>query len=61
MTTFVTVFGVIIALMTYYSGIKNSNNSNYTAHLTMFRVSVLNFCKEPVFTLKGINLFRWYG
>lgn len=36
-TTFVTVFGVMIALMTYNAGVKNNNNSNYTSHLTMFR------------------------
>lgn len=61
MTTFVTVFGVIIALMTYYSGIKNSNNSNYTAHLTMFReFSSAELCKRTSIYPEGINLFRWY-
>lgn len=61
MTTFVTVFGVIIALMTYYSGVKNNNNSNYTAHLTMFReFSSSELSKRTSIYPEGINLFRWY-
>ncbi|ANS42367.1 retron Ec48 family effector membrane protein [Serratia inhibens] len=61
MTTFVTVFGVIIALMTYYSGVKNNNNSNYTAHLTMFReFSNAELSKRTSIYPEGVNLFRWY-
>jgi len=61
MTTFVTVFGVIIALMTYYSGVKNSNNSNYTAHLTMFReFARAELSKRTAIYPEGVNLFRWY-
>lgn len=60
-TTFVTVFGVIIALMTYYSGVKNNNNSNYTAHLTMFReFSSAELAKRTSIYPEGVNLFRWY-
>ncbi|EOY1014929.1 hypothetical protein HJX32_15425 [Klebsiella pneumoniae] len=60
-TTFVTVFGVIIALMTYYSGVKNNNNNNYTAHLTMFReFSSAELSKRTSIHPEGINLFRWY-
>lgn len=60
-TTFVTVFGVIIALLTYYSGVKNNNNSNYTAHLTMFReFASAELCKRTSIYPEGVNLFRWY-
>ncbi|WP_071889348.1 retron Ec48 family effector membrane protein [Serratia rubidaea] len=60
-TTFVTVFGVIIALMTYYSGVRNNNNNNYTAHLTMFRdFSSAELCKRTSIYPEGVNLFRWY-
>lgn len=60
-TTFVTVFGVIIALMTYYSGVKNNNNSNYTAHLTMFReFAATELSKRTAIYPEGINFFRWY-
>ncbi|EKI0251060.1 retron Ec48 family effector membrane protein [Enterobacter asburiae] len=61
MTTFVTVFGVIIALMTYYSGVKNNNNSNYTAHLTMFReFASAELSKRTRIYPEGINFFKWY-
>lgn len=60
-TTFVTIFGMIIALMTYYSGVKNNNNSSYTAHLTMFReFSSAELSKRTSIYPEGINLFRWY-
>ncbi|MEB7568454.1 MULTISPECIES: retron Ec48 family effector membrane protein [Enterobacter] len=61
MTTFVTVFGVIIALMTYYSGVKNNNNSNYTTHLTMFReFASAELSKRTRIYPEGVNFFRWY-
>lgn len=53
MTTFVTVFGVIIALMTYYSGVKIIIIVITLLTLQCFANSlVLNFPKERVSTLK---------
>ncbi len=61
MTTVVTIFGVIIALMTYYAGVKSNNNSNYTSHLTMFReFASTELSKRTGIYPEKINLFRWY-
>lgn len=61
-TTFVTVYGVIIALNTYYSGVQNSNISNHTTHLNMFR-DFLNseLSKRNAIYPDSINIFKWYG
>lgn len=60
-TTFVTVFGVMIALMTYNAGVKNNNNSNYTSHLTMVReFASAELTKRSSIYPEKVNFFRWY-
>lgn len=62
LTIFVTIYGVVIALRTYYSGVQNNNNTNYTTHLTMFRdFANVEVSKRNSIHPEKVNLFKWYG
>lgn len=62
LTTFVTIYGVVIALRTYYSGVQNNHNTNYTAHLTMFRdFANVELLKRNSIHPEKINMFKWYA
>ena len=60
--TFVTIYGVIIALKTYYSGVQNNNNTNHTTHLTMFRdFANSELAKRNSISPDKVNIYKWYS
>lgn len=62
MTTFVTIFGVIIALFTYVSSVKTSKLTNHISHLNMFRdFTNSEILKRSEISPNKINIFKWYN
>ncbi|MGA4366701.1 retron Ec48 family effector membrane protein [Pantoea ananatis] len=60
--TFVTIYGVIIALKTYYAGVQNNNNTNHTTHLTMFRdFANSELAKRNSISPDKVNIYKWYS
>ena len=60
--TFVTIYGVVIALRTYYSGVQNNNNTNHTTHLTMFRdFANSELSKRNSISPDKVNIYKWYS
>ncbi|MBK4783585.1 MAG: hypothetical protein FT714_03640 [Pantoea sp. Pent] len=60
--TFVTIYGVIIALRTYYAGVQNNNNTNHTTHLTMFRdFANSELAKRTSISPDKVNIYKWYS
>lgn len=61
--TFVaTIGGIIVALLTYKSGLKNSSLTNHISHLNMFREYVnAEISKRTFMSSDKINLFKWYN
>jgi len=60
--TFVTIYGVIIALRTYYAGVQNNNNTNHTTHLTMFRdFANSELAKRNSISPDKVNIYKWYS
>jgi hypothetical protein len=61
LTIVATMGGIIIALLTYKSGIKNSKLSNHISHLNMFRDFInAEILKRKYITSDKVNIFKWY-
>ncbi|PYB32659.1 hypothetical protein DMW60_24205 [Serratia marcescens] len=52
---------MFVALMTYQTGIRNSNLSNHISHLNMFRDFInAEISKRKYITPERINIYQWY-
>lgn len=61
LTIIATVGGVFVALMTYRTGIRNSNLSNHISHLNMFRDFInAEISKRKYLTPDRVNIYQWY-
>ncbi|BFI57438.1 hypothetical protein KD4_13830 [Yersinia pseudotuberculosis] len=61
LTIIATIGGVFVALMTYQTGIRNSNLSNHISHLNMFRDFInAEILKRKYLTPERINIYQWY-
>ncbi|RJL53704.1 retron Ec48 family effector membrane protein [Pectobacterium carotovorum] len=61
LTIIATIGGMFVALMTYRTGIKNSNFSNHISHLNMFRDFINSeILKRKYLTPEGVNIYQWY-
>ncbi|MDI9107184.1 hypothetical protein DMW56_11365 [Serratia marcescens] len=61
LTIIATIGGVFVALMTYQTGIRNSNLSNHISHLNMFRDFInAEISKRKYITPERINIYQWY-
>lgn len=62
LTLVATVGGIVIAVMTYKSGVKNSNLTNHISHLNMFRDYVnAEIVKRKFISSDKVNIYRWYS
>ncbi|MEQ6968395.1 retron Ec48 family effector membrane protein [Pectobacterium polaris] len=62
LTMITTIGGVTIAVMTYKSGVKNSNLTNHISHLNMFRDYVnAEIAKKKFVSPDKINIYKWYS
>lgn len=62
LTLVATVGGIAIAVMTYKSGVKNSNLTNHISHLNMFRDYVnAEIGKRKFISSDKVNIYRWYS
>lgn len=61
-TLITTIGGISIALMTYKSGVKNSNLTNHISHLNMFRDYVnAEISKRKFISPDKVNIYKWYS
>ncbi|WP_312739081.1 retron Ec48 family effector membrane protein [Cedecea neteri] len=61
-TLITTTGGIGIALMTYKTGVKNSNLTNHISHLNMFRDYVnAEISKRKFISPDKVNIYRWYS
>ncbi|MFU2316460.1 retron Ec48 family effector membrane protein [Rahnella sp. PCH160] len=61
LTIIATIGGMFVALMTYRTGIRNSNLSNHISHLNMFRDFInAEILKRKYLTPERINIYQWY-
>lgn len=61
-TLITTIGGITIALMTYKTGVKNSNLSNHISHLNMFRDYVnAEISKRKFISPDKVNIYKWYS
>jgi hypothetical protein len=61
LTIIATIGGMFVALMTYKTGIRNSNLSNHISHLNMFRDFInAEILKRKYLTPERINIYQWY-
>ena len=61
-TLIATIGGIGIALMTYKSGVKNSNLTNHISHLNMFRDYVnAEISKRKFISPDKVNIYKWYS
>jgi hypothetical protein len=61
-TLITTVGGIGIALMTYKTGVKNSNLTNHISHLNMFRDYVnAEISKRKFISPDKVNIYKWYS
>lgn len=61
-TLITTIGGIGIALMTYKSGVKNSNLTNHISHLNMFRDYVnAEITKRKFISPDKVNIYKWYS
>ncbi|HDC4598434.1 TPA: retron Ec48 family effector membrane protein, partial [Enterobacter kobei] len=57
-----TIGGIGIALMTYKTGVKNSNLTNHISHLNMFRDYVnAEISKRKFISPDKVNIYKWYS
>ncbi|HHQ6579377.1 TPA: retron Ec48 family effector membrane protein [Serratia fonticola] len=62
LTLITTVGGVLIAIMTYKTSVKNSNLTNHISHLNMFRDYInAEIGKRQFISSEKINIYKWYG
>ncbi|ENM3686950.1 retron Ec48 family effector membrane protein [Yersinia enterocolitica] len=62
LTLITTIGGITIAVMTYKSGVKNSNLTNHISHLNMFRDYVnAEIGKRKFVSSDKINIYKWYS
>lgn len=61
-TLITTIGGITIALMTYKTGVRNSNLSNHISHLNMFRDYVnAEISKRKFISPDKVNIYKWYS
>lgn len=61
-TLITTIGGIAIALMTYKTGVKNSNLTNHISHLNMFRDYVnAEISKRKFVSPDKVNIYKWYS
>lgn len=61
-TLIATLGGVGIAIMTYVTGVSNSNLTNHISHLNMFRDYVnAEIGKRKFLSSDKINIYKWYS
>ena len=61
-TLITTIGGIGIALMTYKTGVKNSNLTNHISHLNMFRDYVnAEISKRKFISPDKVNIYKWYS
>ncbi|MBH1902869.1 hypothetical protein I5U22_16135 [Serratia ureilytica] len=61
-TLITTIGGIGIALMTYKTGVKNSNLTNHISHLNMFRDYVnAEISKRKFISPDKVNVYKWYS
>ncbi len=62
LTLITTIGGITIAVMTYKSGVKNSNLTNHISHLNMFRAYVnAEIGKRKFVSPDKVNIYKWYS